>query len=63
MYNDHYFYSENLDVRRQIRWGGCDIGIMSRISRIAIDKFRCIWIAMIGKIYKLIVKYLGNRFR
>ncbi len=43
--------------------GGCDIGIMSRVSRKAVDRFQCTWVAMIGEMHGLIAKYLGNRFR
>jgi len=30
------------------------------MSKKAMDRFQCTWIAMIGEIYKLIAKYLGN---
>ncbi len=43
--------------------GGCGIGTVSRMSGKTMDKFQCIWVAMIGEIYELIAKYLGNRFR
>ena len=50
-------------MRRQVRWGGCDIGAVSRVSGKAMDRFQCIWVAMIGELYELIVEYLGNGFR
>ena len=40
--------------------GVCDIGTMSYMSRKAMDRFQCIWVAMIGELYKLIVEYLRN---
>ncbi len=48
--------------------GGCvegwySIGIMLYVSRIAMNRFQCIWVAMIGEMYKLIVEYLENGFR
>ncbi len=63
MCNDHCLCSESLGVRRQVRWGGCGTGTVSRISGKAMDKFRCTWVAMIGEIYELIVEYLENGFR
>ncbi len=61
--NDHCLCSESRDVRRQVRWGGCGAGTTSRVSGKAMDRFQCIWVAMIGKIYELIVEYLRNGFR
>ncbi len=61
--NDHCLCSESLDVRRQVRWDGCGIGTVSRVSGKAMDRFQCTWVAMIGEMYELIVEYLGNRFR
>ncbi len=43
-----------------MRGGGCGIGIVLRVSRKAMDRFQCTWVIMIGEMYKLIVKYLGN---
>ena len=63
VYNDHCLCNESQGVRRQVRLGGCDIGIVSRISGKTMDRFQCTWIAMIDKMYKLIAKYLGNGFR
>ena len=51
--NDHCLCSESLGVRRQVRWGGCSTGTMSRVSGKAIDRFQCTWIAMIGEMYKV----------
>src|SRR6266566_8707667 len=62
-YNDHWLCSESLGVRRQVRWGGCGTGTMSRVSGKAVDRFQCTWIAMIGEMHRLIAEYLGNRFR
>ncbi len=42
---------------------GCGTGTVSRVSGKTMDRFQCIWIAMINKLYELIVEYLGNRFR
>jgi len=47
-------------VRKQVYRGGYGIDTMSRISKKAIDKFQCIWVVMINKLYELIVKYLGK---
>ena len=41
----------------------CDIGIVLYILGKIMDRFQCIWVAMIGEMYKLIAEYLGNRFR
>ncbi len=43
--------------------GGGDTGTMSYMSRKAIDRFQCTWVAMIGEMYELIAEYLGNGFR
>ncbi len=40
--------------------GGCGTGTMSCVLRIAMDRFQCTWVAMIGELYKLIAEYLGN---
>src|SRR6266566_7092161 len=58
--NDHCLCSGSQGVRRQVRWGGCGIGTVSRVLGKAMDRFQCTWIAMIGKLYELIVEYLGN---
>ena len=63
MCNDHCLCSESLGVRRQVRWGGCNIGAMSCISGKAMNRFQCTWVTMIGEMYELIVEYLGNSFR
>ncbi len=47
-------------MRKQVYRGGYGIDTMSRISKKAIDKFQCIWVVMINKLYELIVKYLGK---
>ncbi len=39
---------------------GCGTDTVSYVSRMTIDRFQCIWVAIIGEIYKLIVEYLGN---
>ncbi len=39
---------------------GCGTGTISRILKIAMDRFQCTWVTIIGELYKLIVKYLGN---
>ncbi len=38
-------------------------GIVSRVSRKAMDRFQCTWVVMIGEIYELIAEYLGNGFK
>ncbi len=40
--------------------GGCGVGIVSRVSGKAMDRFQCIWVAMIGEMYELIAECLGN---
>ncbi len=37
--NDHCLCSESQGVRRQVRWGGCDIGTVLRVSGKAMDRF------------------------
>jgi len=59
-YNDHCLCNEGQGVRRQVRWGGCGTGTVSCVSGKAMDRFQCTWIAMIGELYELIVRYLGN---
>ena len=46
-----------------MRWGGCNIGAMSCVSKKAMDRFQCIWVTMIGEMYELVAEYLGNGFR
>src|SRR6266566_3447075 len=58
--NVHCLCNEGLSVWRQMRWGGYDTGTVSRVSGKAMNRFQCTWIAMIGEIYRLIVKYLGK---
>ena len=50
-------------MRRQVCRGEHDTGIISHMLGKAMDRFQYTWIAMIGEIYKLIAKYLGNGFR
>jgi len=57
--NDHCLCSESLGVRRQVRWGGYNV---ARV-RERMDRFQCIWVAMIGEMHKSIAEYLGNGFR
>ncbi len=46
---------------KYIGWYG--IGTILRMSKKAINRLQCIWVAMIDEIYKLIIKYLKNKFR
>ena len=46
-----------------MRWDGYGTGIISRMLGKAMDKFQCIWVAIIDEMYELIVEYLGNRFK
>src|SRR6266566_3821119 len=39
--NDHCLCSESQGVRRQVRWGGRDIGTVSHVSGKAMDRFQC----------------------
>ncbi len=43
--------------------GGYGIGIMLRVLGKAMNRFQCTWIVMIDEMYRLIVEYLGNKFR
>ena len=60
MYNDYCLCNESLDMQRQMRWGECNIDTMSCVSGKIMDRFQCIWVAMIGEMYELIVEYLGK---
>ncbi len=51
--NNHCLCSESQGVWRQVRWGGCGTGTVSRVSGKAMDRFQCTWIAMIGEIYEV----------
>ncbi len=57
IYNDHCLYNENQNVQRQVHWKEYNTGTMSYISGKAMDRFQCIWIAMIGEMYELIVAF------
>src|SRR6266566_3787205 len=50
------------NIRRQIHRGGYGTNTVSHMSGKAIDRFQCTWVAMIGKIHKLIAGYLGDGF-
>jgi len=43
--------------------GEYDTGTILHVSRKAMDRFQYTWVAMIGEIYKLIAKLLGNGFK
>ncbi len=40
--------------------GGCDTDAVPRVLGIAMDRFQCTWVAMIGEMHELIAEYLGN---